>query len=87
MFIGRAAFPGTLKMVWDRMLKKEHNLVLVLCGGVSSWIAENILDGTGFAGRDSLDFAVEELPMSLCKAFWGNASDRVPLKVCASCII
>ena len=75
-----AAFPGTLKMVWDRMLKKERNLVLVLCGSGSSWIAENILNGTGFAGRDSLDFVVEELPLSLCKAFWGNASDRVPLR-------
>lgn len=68
-----AAFPGTLKTAWDRMLKKRDNLVLVLCGSVSSWIAENILNGTGFVGRDSLDLVVEELPLSACKAFWGNA--------------
>ena len=44
------SFAGTLKIVWDKMLKKRDNLVLVLCGSVSSWIADNILNGTGFAG-------------------------------------
>ena len=73
------AFPGTLKVAWDRIFKKRDNLVFVLCGSVSSWIAENILNGTGFVGRDSLDIVVDELPLSLCKAFWG-----VPERVSAS---
>ncbi len=73
------AFPGTLKTAWDRMFKKRSDLVLVLCGSVSSWIAENILNGTGFVGRDSLDFAVEELPLPVCRAFWGKSADRVPM--------
>ena len=74
-----AAFPGMLKTAWDRMFKKRSNLVLVLCGSVSSWIAENILNGPGVVGRDSLDFIVEELPLSVCKAFWGKGADRVPM--------
>ena len=70
------SFAGTLKIVWDKMLKKRDNLVLVLCGSVSSWIADNILNGTGFAGRDSLDLVVNELPLSVCRAFWGEAVER-----------
>ena len=70
------SFAGTLKIVWDKILKKRDNLVLVLCGSVSSWIADNILNGTGFAGRDSLDLVVNELPLSVCKAFWGAAAER-----------
>ena len=70
------SFAGTLKIVWDKILKKRDNLVLVLCGSVSSWIADNILNGTGFAGSDSLDLVVNELPLSVCKAFWGAAAER-----------
>ena len=73
------SFAGTLKIVWDKMFKKRDNLVLVLCGSVSSWIADNILNGTGFAGRDSLDLVVNELPLSVCKAFWGTAVDRTSI--------
>lgn len=56
-------FAGYLKSAWDKRLKKHDNLVLVLCGSVSSWIAENILDSTGFVGRDSLDLEVKELSL------------------------
>ena len=73
------SFAGTLKIVWDKMLKKRDNLVLVLCGSVSSWIADNILNGTGFVGRDSLDLVVGELPLSVCKAFWGAAAERTTI--------
>ena len=70
-----AAFVGTLKTVWDRFFRKRENFVLILCGSVSSWIADNILNGTGFVGRDSLDLIVEELPLSVCKAFWKTGSE------------
>ena len=70
------SFAGTLKIVWDKMFKKRDNLVLVLCGSASSWIADNILNGTGFAGRDSLDLVVNELPLPVCRAFWGAAAER-----------
>ena len=73
------SFAGTLKIVWDKMLKKRDDLVLVLCGSVSSWIADNILNGTGFAGRDSLDLVLNELPLAVCKAFWGAAAERTSI--------
>lgn len=56
-------FAGFLKTAWDKRLKKHDNLVLVLCGSVSSWIAENILDATGFVGRNTLDLEVKELTL------------------------
>lgn len=74
-----ATFAGTLKIVWDKVLKKRPDLIVVLCGSVSSWIARNILNGTGFVGRDSLDLVVEELPLPLCRAFWGEAAGRTPV--------
>jgi len=70
------SFPGTLKIVWDKCFKLHDNLVVVLCGSVSSWIAENILNGTGFVGRDSLDVVLEELPINECAHFWRGAESR-----------
>lgn len=70
-------FPGTLKIMWDKYFRKHDNLVMVLCGSVSSWIADNILKGTGFAGRDSLDLVLEELPIGEAVSFWGEAGERV----------
>jgi len=75
-----AGFAGTLKTVWDKMLKKHENLVVVLCGSVSSWIAENILNSTGFVGRDSLDLVVDELPLRDCARFWDEQGVQVALK-------
>ena len=71
-----AAFAGTLKIVWDKRLKMHDKLILVLCGSVSSWIAENILRGTGFAGRDSLDLVLDELPLGECVPFWHETAER-----------
>ena len=59
-------FAGYFKEAWDRKFRKHPNLVFVLCGSVSAWIAENILDSTGFVGRDSLDIELKELtPLQL----------------------
>lgn len=57
-------FAGYLKEAWDKKLRKHPNLIFVLCGSVSAWIAENILDSTGFVGRDSLDLEIKELSLS-----------------------
>lgn len=63
-------FLGKLKNVWDLEFKKNPNLILVLCGSVSSWIEKNILSSTGFLGRISLQLTLEELPLSDCNQFW-----------------
>lgn len=35
-------FPEILKNAWDDLFKKHANLVLVLCGSVSSWIRDGV---------------------------------------------
>ena len=70
-------FAETIKIVWDNHWKKHPRLILVLCGSVSSWIRDNIVDNGAFVGRRSLDIIVEELPLRECAKFWGKAAGRV----------
>ena len=73
------SFAGTLKTAWDRHLKKHPKLILVVCGSVSSWIKENIIDDGAFFGRRSLDIVVPELPLAECVKFWGKSLERIEL--------
>ncbi len=59
-------FLGELKNAWDLEFKKNPNLILILCGSVSTWIEENIISSTGFFGRISLLLQLEELPLYVC---------------------
>ncbi len=70
-------FADDFKIAWDNLFKKHDRLVLVLCGSVSSWIRENIIDNSAFFGRRSLDIIVPELPLSDCAKFWGPAASRI----------
>ncbi len=70
-------FAGYLKEAWDEYLHKHANLIFVLCGSVSSWIAENILNSTGFVGRDSFDIELGELSLSDSIALFGPAEQRL----------
>lgn len=70
-------FPGVLKTSWDRHFKKHRHLVFVLCGSVSTWIQENILNNTGFVGRATLNIVVGELPLKDCLRFWGATAERM----------
>lgn len=63
-------FPGKLKGIWDTQLKKNPDLKLILCGSVSSWIQENILQSKGFVGRVSLTIELEELTLNQANGFW-----------------
>jgi AAA+ ATPase superfamily predicted ATPase len=47
-------FLGSLKTWWDREGSKKQNLILILCGSISTWIERNILRSTGFVGRITL---------------------------------
>ena len=73
-------FPGKLKNAWDILFRRHPRLVVVLCGSVSAWIADNILSGTGFVGRDSLDIVLRELPPSDCVRIWGRKAERLSLR-------
>ena len=70
-------FPGKLKNAWDLLFRRHRKLIVILCGSVSAWIAENILSGTGFAGRDSLDIVLRELPPGDCVRLWGHRAERL----------
>ncbi|MBS0629262.1 MAG: ATPase [Verrucomicrobia bacterium] len=63
-------FLGKLKINWDQHFSKNPELILILCGSVSSWIEENILSSTSFLGRISLDIMLRELSLSECRKFW-----------------
>lgn len=63
-------FVGKLKGVWDTKLKKNPHLILILCGSVTSWIEENILNDKGFMGRVSLTMTLEEMPLFDANKFW-----------------
>lgn len=65
-------FQGKLKGIWDTQLKLIPQLVLVLCGSVTSWINDNILNDKGFVGRVSLTLTLEELPLKEANLFWGQ---------------
>ena len=70
-------FPSTLRKAWERYFHRHEKLILVVCGSVSAWIKHNLLDNTGFAGRFSRDYALTELKLSDCTAFWGEAAGRL----------
>lgn len=71
------SFAGELKTAWDVWLKKHDHLILVLCGSVSTWISENILNNTGFVGRASMNLTVKELSLRECVKFWGAKARRM----------
>ena len=70
-------FAGDLKIAWDNLFKKHDKTIVFLCGSVSAWITENILNNTGFLGRRSMDLVLGELPLSDCFRFWGSRMARV----------
>lgn len=70
-------FPAKLKVAWDNLFHERSELVLFVCGSVSTWIHKNILRSKGFVGRISLDTVVNELPLAECQKFWGGRARRL----------
>jgi AAA+ ATPase superfamily predicted ATPase len=62
-------FLGQLKIWWDLNHSKFPNLILILCGSISSWIEENILKSTAFFGRISLEINLLPLTIPECAEF------------------
>ena len=63
-------FLGQLKTAWDMYFSQNPQLIIALCGSISSWIEKNILSSTGFLGRITIDLLLTELPLRSCSAFW-----------------
>jgi len=70
-------FSDTVRVAWENYWRKHDKLIVVVCGSVSSWIRENIIDNKAFRGRRSLDMVVPELPLSECVKFWGDRAARI----------
>ncbi|NGX48332.1 MAG: hypothetical protein K1000chlam3_01723 [Chlamydiae bacterium] len=70
-------FLGHLKTVWDMYFSKNPELIIALCGSISSWIEKNILSSTGFLGRITIDLVLEELPLRVCNGFWHPKEKRI----------
>ena len=70
-------FAGYFKEAWDGYLHKHRDLIVVLCGSVSAWIAENILNATGFVGRDSFDIELGELSLADSVKLFGPNHERL----------
>lgn len=65
-------FLGKLKIVWDLYFSKMPNLILILCGSVSSWIEKNIISSTAFFGRISHKIHLRELSLVECNQLLGK---------------
>lgn len=70
-------FLGYLKNAWDLYFSTNPDLIMILCGSVSSWIEKNILRNTGFVGRISIDMILEELSISESQEFWGSQKNTI----------
>ena len=65
-------FLAKLQSAWENELKKNPELILILCGSVSAWIESNILSSTGYFGRVSIQLTLEELPLHHCNQLLKN---------------
>ena len=60
------SFLGKLKNAWDDHFKKNPKLIFIVCGSVSTWIDDNILNSKAFYGRVSWSLNLEPLPLKDC---------------------
>jgi len=72
-------FAGKLKIAWDKYFKKNSKLILFVCGSVSAWIKDNFVVSKAFHGRVSVSLCLRELPINLCKQFWGQQSNKISI--------
>ena len=73
-------FADTLRIAWENYWKKHDRLIVVLCGSVSTWIKENVIDNSAYLGRRSLDLVVGELPLRECVRFWRESAERIAVQ-------
>lgn len=79
MAIGDPDFAGHLKIAWDNLFSRRKDLVVVLCGSMSSWIEVNLLNSAGFVGRCSWVFTLPPMPLPECIPFWRGKASRIPV--------
>lgn len=70
-------FAGYLKIFWDKYQSDYNNLMICLCGSVSTWIEANILNSTHFVGRISSVLTLRELGIDECREFFGDCKSNI----------
>jgi AAA+ ATPase superfamily predicted ATPase len=63
-------FLGKLKNAWDMLFSNNPQLILILCGSVSTWIEKEIINSTLFLGRPALNIVLKPLSIELANQFW-----------------
>lgn len=61
----------SLKTAWDDHFQ-HLNVVIFLCGSVSAWIEDNIVNSSAFVGRLKESYTINELKLKDCVKFWSN---------------
>ena len=62
-------FIPKLKAWWDLNHQSHPNLIVILCGSISTWIEKNIINSIAFFGRISLTIDLEPLSLPECGLF------------------
>jgi len=73
-------FVGKLKIAWDTKFSRIPGFMMIVCGSVSSWIEDNILQETDFVGRISLTIRLGELNLQDSLNFWGERGKKIAVK-------
>lgn len=69
-------FLGHLKTAWDEQFSKNPKLILILCGSISTWIDENIINSEAFFGRISWSLSLDPLPLNDCNSLLESVGFR-----------
>ncbi len=66
----RPELVSILKLYWDRKLKKKKNLILIVCGSVSSFIVKKVIKSKALYGRVTQEIELDPLTLSEIKEFF-----------------
>ncbi|MCP5048442.1 MAG: hypothetical protein GY940_14830 [bacterium] len=80
MAAGRTKLVSLIKYFWDN-LWKDHNVMLILCGSVASFMVRQVLSSKALYGRINLEILLRSLlPHEAAQLFMGKRSNEEILK-------
>ncbi len=63
-----------LKPIWDNLLRRNRNLLCVLCGSSPSFFLSEVIRSRSLHNRSSLDLRLDEFPIHEAASFLGQPS-------------
>jgi AAA+ ATPase superfamily predicted ATPase len=73
-------FCGKIKNIWDLVIKNNKKINLILCGSVSAWIEDHVINSTDFVGRITRVMNLKELDIKSCLDFWQQYKYKTSFK-------